>query len=196
MELPLAPAAAPERADAARNRERILCAAERLWAQRGVGCTSMDAIAVEAGVGKGTLFRRFGDRASLARAVLDTRERELQDAVLSGPPPLGPGAPPIERIVAFGTAALAFTSEQLDLVLEAEAGSNGRWMRSPPQAVRRLHLQVLVAAARPDCDVAYVSDVLAGALSATLLAHQLRERELPLERLKAGYTDLARRLLS
>jgi AcrR family transcriptional regulator len=54
----------------------------------------MDAVAAEAGVGKGTLFRRFGDRAGLAVALLDERERDLQAAVLSGPPPLGPGAPP------------------------------------------------------------------------------------------------------
>ncbi|MBA2350131.1 MAG: TetR/AcrR family transcriptional regulator [Solirubrobacterales bacterium] len=195
MELPLAPSAAPERADAARNRERILCAAQRLWAERGVSCTSMDAIAAEAGVGKGTLFRRFGDRSSLALAVLDVRERALQDAVLTGPPPLGPGAPPVERLAAFGSAVLAFTAEQLDLVLEAEVHSGGRWMRSAPQAVRRLHLQVLVSAARPDCDVEYATDVLADALSAQLLAHQLREREMPLERLQAGYADLVERLL-
>jgi AcrR family transcriptional regulator len=60
-----------ERADAARNRQRILDAARRLFTRDGVACTSMDAIALEAGVGKGTLFRRFGDRSSLAHALLE-----------------------------------------------------------------------------------------------------------------------------
>jgi AcrR family transcriptional regulator len=61
-----------ERADAAPNRQLILAAAEALFARDGVACTSMDAIAAEAGVGKGTLFRRFGDhRASLAFALRD-----------------------------------------------------------------------------------------------------------------------------
>ena len=66
QELPVIGTDPPERADAARNRRRILAAAEKLFAENGVSCTSMDAIAAEAGVGKGTLFRRFGDRASLA----------------------------------------------------------------------------------------------------------------------------------
>src|ERR1700761_2541474 len=94
------------RSDAARNRMLILAAAEWLFAEDGVHCTSMDAIAAEAGVGKGTLFRRFGDRATLALAVLDESERALQDGLISGPPPLGPGAPPCERLIAFGAAML------------------------------------------------------------------------------------------
>ena len=72
FDLPVVNNDPPERADAARNRRRILAAAEKLFAENGVSCTSMDAIAAEAGVGKGTLFRRFGDRASLARCLLYT----------------------------------------------------------------------------------------------------------------------------
>ncbi len=68
-------------------------------------------------------------------------------------------------------------------------------MRSPPQAVRRLHVQLLVGQARPDCDVEYVTDVLASGLSALLFEHQHREREMELDRLKAGYRDLVVRLV-
>ena len=91
-----------ERADAARNRVKVLAAAEELFARHGPDCVSMEAIAAAAGVGKGTLFRRFGDRAGLARALLDDRERRLQDDMIRGEPPLGPGAPPCERLIAFG----------------------------------------------------------------------------------------------
>src|SRR2546430_13686986 len=86
---------------AARNRARILDAAERLFREHGVAAVSMDQLAQAAGVGKGTLFRRFGDKAGLAVALLDSRERELQAAILSGPPPLGPGAPAADRLVAL-----------------------------------------------------------------------------------------------
>ena len=79
-----------ERADAARNRARILAVAARLFDQRGVENVSMDAIAEAAGVGKGTLFRRFGDRAGLAHSLLNERERELQEELIRGDPPLGP----------------------------------------------------------------------------------------------------------
>ena len=65
--LPMADEPAPERADAARNREAILAAALRLVETRGVDCVTMDTVASEARVGKGTLFRRFGDRTGLIR---------------------------------------------------------------------------------------------------------------------------------
>src|SRR3954467_11600493 len=97
--LPTIDAEPCERADAARNRRRILAAAGRLIEERGVEHVSMDAIAAHAGVGKGTLFRRFGDRSGLVMALLDERTREFQDALIRGAPPLGPGAAPAERIV-------------------------------------------------------------------------------------------------
>ena len=109
-----------ERADAARNRKRILEAADRLFTRDGVSRTSMDAIAAEAGVGKGTLFRRFGDRASLALALMEDSDRAFQEAFIRGPAPLGPGAPPCERLVAFGRGLLAQIARYGDLVLAAQ----------------------------------------------------------------------------
>jgi AcrR family transcriptional regulator len=87
-----------ERADAAHNRRRVLAAAEELFASRGARAVTMEDIARAAGVGKGTLYRRFPDRASIAVALLDEHERALQERLLRGPPPLGPGAPPAERL--------------------------------------------------------------------------------------------------
>ena len=73
-ELRLADAPPPERADAARNRHAVLAAALRMVDQCGVDVVSMDAVAAEAGVGKGTLFRRFGSREGLMAAVLNESE--------------------------------------------------------------------------------------------------------------------------
>jgi AcrR family transcriptional regulator len=192
LELPVVSAQPRERADAARNRERILAAAQRLFERSGVNGTSMDAIAAEAGVGKGTLFRRFGDRASLALALIDHSERELQDGFLAGPPPLGPGAPPRERLIAFGLALLDRLQLHTDLLVDAEASG---YLRSEPHAVHWLHVRSLVRQARPDCDGDYVADVLLGALTARMFVHQRRDREMGLERLKRGYTELVERLL-
>src|SRR5690348_5726499 len=119
IELPVYGAPA-ERADAARNRRRILAAAESLFARDGVAATSMDAIAFEAGVGKGTLFRRFGDRASLALALLESSESAFQEAFIRGPAPLGPGAPPCERQIAFGRGVLEHLCAHGDLLLAAQ----------------------------------------------------------------------------
>src|ERR1700712_5268087 len=106
--LPLFGDARPERADAAENRRKVLAAAETLFARCGPANVTMEAVAAEACVGKGTLFRRFGDRAGLARAVLSDQETRFQDELIRGAPPLGPGAPPLERLVAFGRAYLEF----------------------------------------------------------------------------------------
>ena len=68
-----------------------------------------------AGVGKGTVFRRFGSRAGLMMVLLDEDERAMQHAVLFGPPPLGPDAAPLQRLLAFGRERLRF----VDLNYEA-----------------------------------------------------------------------------
>ncbi|MFC7584972.1 TetR family transcriptional regulator [Nonomuraea antimicrobica] len=83
----------PERADAARNRAKILAAAGEIVLARGVEALAMADVAAAAGVGVGTLYRRFGDRSGLAYALIDEREREFQASFIEGPPPLGPGAP-------------------------------------------------------------------------------------------------------
>jgi len=196
MELPVAQSDPPERADAARNRRRILAAAEKLFAERGVSCTSMDAIAAEAGVGKGTLFRRFGDRASLAMAVLDESTRALQDAAIHGEPPLGPGAPPCARLRAFGDAMLDHLEANADILFDAEMASGGGFTTSGPYAMYWLHIRNLVAEARPTCDIDYATDVLLAALAPQVFVQQRRAREMPLERVKAGFSDLVDRLLS
>lgn len=91
--VPLLDAPPRERADAARNRALVLQAAWRLYTHGGVEALTTDAVAQEAGVGKGTVYRRFRDKSGLVAALLDDKEKELQLAMISGPPPLGP--PPL-----------------------------------------------------------------------------------------------------
>lgn len=196
MELPVVDSVGAERADAARNRRRILAAAERLFAEHGVHRTTMDAIAIEAGVGKGTLFRRFGDRASLALAVLDETERTLQEEILRGAPPLGPGAPPRERLIAFGDAILDRTEQHSELMLEAELTGGMSYLRSSPRAARWLHVRTLVEQAGTCGDPDYLADVLIGALGAPLYVHQRFALQREPEQLKAGFAALVERLLS
>ena len=93
-----------ERADAARNRRAILDAAAKLLAERRADNVSIEQIAAAAGVGKGTVFHRFGNRAGLLRELVMNRAETLRGAVTSGEPPLGPGAPARERLLAFVAA--------------------------------------------------------------------------------------------
>jgi AcrR family transcriptional regulator len=184
---------APLRADAARNRARVLAAAERLFAEHGASCVSMDAVAAEAGVGKGTVFRSFGDRAGLAQAVLSERERRFQERFIRGPAPLGPGAPPAERLVAFGRAMLEHHAQHGELIRAAE--SQGARFRSPPFAAYRTHVMLLVREALPDEDWEALTDILLAPLGAEVIAYMRETRAMPAERVSAAWATLVRRLL-
>jgi AcrR family transcriptional regulator len=155
----------------------------------------MDAIAVAAGVGRGTLFRRFGDRTSLALALLDSSERDFQEAFIRGPAPLGPGAPPCERLIAFGRRLLEHLSVHGDLLLAAQtAGMPGQRFDVGPYGAYRAHITALIRDAAPDLDAEYPAEALLAPLSAEVVLHQLRGRDMTLERLAAGWETIARRL--
>jgi AcrR family transcriptional regulator len=193
MDLPVMQPAT-ERADAARNREKILCSARRLFEERGFANVSMDDIAADAGVGKGTLFRRFGDRATLAHALLDATESAFQEQLIRGEPPLGPGAPPCERVIAFGEAMIDLCDERAELLAEVQAG--GRWLRTGIYAGYRAHLAYLVSQAAPEQDAEFAADALLSVLRADLIHHLVIDREMDVQRLKDGFRALATSLLA
>src|SRR6476660_1658592 len=146
------PVSAPqERGDAARNRVLLLDAARRLIAERGADAVSMDDIAAAAGVGKGTVFRRFGSRAGLMMVLLDEDEKASQEAFLFGPPPLGPDAPPLERLVAFGRERICFAHTHRELLSAANRDPHTRHVGAA--AVQRRHVQVLLRAANASGDL-------------------------------------------
>ena len=160
-----------ERSDACRNRLRALEAAEALFAAHGVADVSMDQIAVAAGVGKATLYRAFGDRAGLAMALLDKRERDFQQDILSGPPPLGPGAAPVERIVAFLRTLAGLVSGQLDILVCAETAAPGARFRSAVYVAHRTHLAMLISQVDPHVDAGMLAELMMAPVAAELVSH-------------------------
>lgn len=121
-------APAIERADAARNRRAILDAARKLLAKRPIGEICMDELAKVAGVGKGTLYRRFADRASLCRALLHDDAIELQTRVLTGFE-LGAGSPWLMRLDRLLDALFDFVVDHAALLSEAAAFERGPFGR-------------------------------------------------------------------
>lgn len=187
-ELPVVGLARAERCDAVRNRARIVQAALELFAERPVSTVSLDQIAARAGVGKGTLFRRFGDRAGLLRAVLNDSEAAFQDAFIRGPAPLGPGAPARERILAFGPAMLDHVVLNGEILRAAD--SAGR-MSHAVYGAHRAHIRLLVAEAAPMLDADYVVDVLLAPLAADLVLFQVEVQGMSVERIAAGWRSVA-----
>ena len=81
----------PLRADARRNRERVLTAAREAFAESGYG-VPLDAIATRAGVGPGTVYRHFPTKEALFEAVTVARVRELVVIAEAGVEAADPGA--------------------------------------------------------------------------------------------------------
>lgn len=186
-----------ERSDAARNREAVLAAADRLFATaEQPGTVSMDDIAAAAGVGKGTLFRRFGDRTGLIRAVFAEHVASLREKVESGPPPLGPGTPPPVRVPALLDAVLRvkLANRHLSLVLEA-AGSG-----SPYQAEHyqwwhgTLREELRQIPGGPDAD--FTAHALLATIRADLVEHLAGREGVSPERIRADVAGFTAHVLA
>jgi AcrR family transcriptional regulator len=167
-DLPLAGGSpAPERVDAARNRAKILGAAQLITDRDGIEALTIEDVARTAGVGVGTVYRRFRDRAGLLQALVSDREVALQRAFLEGPPPLGPGAPPGERIRAFLYALVDRVGEQRELLLAIDAGASAKGFTAPaPHVVHHTHLAMLIRQLHPGADHAFLATALLAAVNA------------------------------
>lgn len=190
--LPLVDTPRAERRDAARNREAILVAAEGLVEHCGASAVTMDAVAAAAHVGKGTLFRRFQSKEGLMAAVLNHSETEWQALVMSGPPPLGPGAPPWERLMAFGRSRLEATLLHADLIRaagRAASRSGGAY------AFAATHVRYLLSELGVTGDLPILATALLSPLEIPILDQQVRIEGFPVDRVYAGWVDLARRVV-
>jgi AcrR family transcriptional regulator len=189
FELPLLgpDGSAAERADAARNRERILTVATELVGARGIDAVSMQEIARSAGVGAGTVYRRFGDRAGLALALLDAETREFQETLLRGAPPIGPGAPAVDRLKAFGGRYLEVLDVHAQLFVAAEGVPEDR---HGPTSFYLTHLAMLLREACPEQDAEHVARVLLAGFGPREIVHWRTVLGWPLLRVQAGWDAL------
>jgi AcrR family transcriptional regulator len=192
VELPVTDSGPPERGDAARNRALLLDAARRLIAERGADAVTTDDIAAAAGVGKGTLFRRFGSRAGLMIVLLDEDEKVEQQAFMFGPPPMGPGAPPLDRLLAYGRDRLRFVHAHHALLSDANRDPQMRF--NEPMMLHHRHIRVLLEDAGTTGDLAAQAFALHSLLDADYVHRQLTERGRTLEQLGEAWESVARKL--
>ncbi|HYO01237.1 MAG TPA: helix-turn-helix domain-containing protein [Mycobacterium sp.] len=190
--LPVTDSAPTERGDAARNRVLLLAAARRLIDEHGADTVTMDDVAAAAGVGKGTLFRRFGSRAGLMIVLLDEDEKAEQQAFMFGPPPLGPGAPPLARLLAYGRERLRFTWDHR--VLLSDANSDPQTRFNAPATLHRTHVRMLLETAGTTGDLDAQTDALLALLDAHHVVHQVNDLGRSLEQQGDAWESLARKL--
>lgn len=181
-----------ERADAARNRQAILDAARTLFGTTGTESVTIDQIAAAAGVGKGTVFRRFGDYTGLVEALITTPVDELRTAVESGPPPLGPGAPAPDALAAYLDALLDFVWTNQALIRVLEHRRAHAYYANPVSQFWIAELRRRLAAADPDQDATYRAFAIFTNLRPEVLDYLESEQHMPRGRIRQGLHALAR----
>ncbi|MET9596309.1 TetR/AcrR family transcriptional regulator [Streptomyces sp. NPDC006459] len=184
------------RKDAVRNRAAVFAAADALFAQCGSPEeVTMADIATAAGVGKATLFRAFGDRTGLIRALYEARLTPVRAAIEEGPEPLGPATPPLERVPALLDAVLCFKLDNRHLALALE----GSGADSPYQADHYDQWHALVRdllrrlPGPPDSD--FTAHALLAATRADLVAYLAGDKGVPREELRAHLADFTAAVL-
>jgi AcrR family transcriptional regulator len=188
------PGSGPERSDAARNRELLLCAARQLIEECGADGLTMDKLAERAGVGKGTVFRRFGSRAGLMMTLLSDSEAEFQGRFMFGPPPLGPGAPPLERLIAFGAGRIGYILEYGDLARAADHSVYNRF-EVPAAVLWHRHIEHLLREAGLDADPWLMAMSLSATLDPERLLYAVRVQGVSPERLEESWRQLVTRVV-
>lgn len=181
-----------ERGDAARNRALLLDAARRLIADRGTDSVTMDDVATAAGVGKGTLFRRFGSRSGLMVVLLDEDEKAQQRAFMFGPPPLGPGAPALDRLLAYGRERLRFVWDHRALLSDTLRDPQQRF--NSPATLHRTHVRSLLSAAESTGNLDAQTDALIALLDADYVTHQVTDLGRDLDAQADAWESVARKL--
>lgn len=190
----------PERRDAAANRQLILETAEQLFAQHGVGHVSMADIAQAAGVGKGTLYRRFANKGELCLALMDTQMAEFQNSMLSRMQQMSArGVPKLEQLDQFLDALVHFTDTHSPLLCVAQRegllqGADGNlqmphfWQYMTVNGL--LKAAVLSGELSSELDLEYLADALLAPLKADIFRFQRQVRNFSLARISAGVRTL------
>ena len=182
-----------ERSDAARNRVALLEAAKGLVDHCGVESVTMEAVAESAGVGKGTVFRRFGSRAGLMAALLDQTESDWQAAVIGGPPPLGPGAPPRDRLLAFGRSRLEQNLRGSALI---RAAMDAPTRNYAVYSFAATHVRYLLDQLDVAGDIALLATALMAPLEVPILDQQIEIERMDVDRIYAAWADVADRIIA
>ncbi|MBA3826840.1 MAG: TetR/AcrR family transcriptional regulator [Ktedonobacterales bacterium] len=199
----IASGARRERRDAAAHRQRILAVARDLFAHAGVAAVTMHQIARAAGIGQGTLYRRYANKGDLCRDLMhEHHERfiiELRAYVAEAysAPALTKLTEVIERMLHFVNDSMALletvvTTAILDMDCnEGSALTDGppmrhEWFQAQQNLLEGLLREAVADGEIAPLDVAYTADLLLSAMNPLSLHYQQAERGYSLERIAAG----------
>jgi AcrR family transcriptional regulator len=184
-----------ERRDAAANRRLLLRTAETLFAERSVAEVSMADIAQAAGVGKGTLYRRFTSKAELCLGLMDEQMAEFQNQMLGEFRQMNDGCVPyMTQLEFFLDALIHFTEKHAPLLCEVQrAGLIQPGIQAElPHFWQYMTVNGLLQAAMnagevpAGLDIAYLADALLAPVTADVYQFQRQVRGFSVERISEG----------
>lgn len=180
-----------QRVDAVRNRAVVLEAAARLFdAADDPEQVSMNDIAAAAGVGKGTLFRGFGDRLGLILALVEKRNASLYADFSARM--AAETTTPAERVLSALEALLTFKTQNRALMLALENGGNGSPYATVMYEPWHAHLAGIVTEAHGPHDASFLAHALLAAVRSDLIEH-LRDEP---DRVRSGLAALTRAIVA
>ena len=196
----------PERRDAAANRQIILETAATLFADQGVAQVNMADIAKEAGVGKGTLYRRFAHKGELCLQLLDAELQAFQDEALhTMRQQTAAGRPYMAQLDHFLAQLVPFVARNIPLLIEIAngplSGTDGLGHDvNRPHFWQEMTVRGLLQRAQqageipPHLDVPYIASALMAPLDARLLQYQLGRQAFTLAQVTAGLRQFVQAL--
>lgn len=191
-----------ERSDAAANRKRILAAAERLFAKRGVANVNMADIAKAARVGQGTLYRRFANKGELCLALLDAQMAEFQNQTLATLREMSARRERyLEQLMWFFDAVVHFNARHMPLLCAAQhevtlpenpTGAPFQWQRVT--VIGLLQNAERNGEIEAGLDLATIADLLLAPTHPPVFNYLHIAAGHPLQRISAGMQRLVRGL--
>ena len=191
-----------ERADAVANRHLILATAQQLFTEHGIANVCMTTIAEAAGVGKGTLYRRFANKGELCLALMDDDMRAFQNEILQMLKETY-HQPALSRLDLFLKKLVYFMDFHAPLLREVQRHGGLQSVSDTPQISSphmwlpwlRTTVGVLLRQAEQngetrDLDIPYLVDAILAPLSANLFMYQREILGLDLERISRGIRRL------
>lgn len=185
-----------ERRDAAEHRRRILETAQHLFAAHGVQAVSMHQIAREAGVGQGTLYRRYAHKGDLCIDLLYEGHERLNKHIATLLATKA-ASPALERLDGVLVSMVTFFEEQWPL-LEPVVANTREWLcdvseqKSPPpylwlyELLKSLLTEAVERGELVELDVAYTADAILATLHPMIYRIQRQERGFSQERILQG----------
>jgi AcrR family transcriptional regulator len=188
-------AARVERKDAAENRQRVLDAAQQLFSEQGVEAVSMHQIAMAAGVGQGTLYRRYAHKGELCTDLMFEYAKRFQEDVAEYLAESSGSTPPLEQLTWILSRAMNLVDAKFSLMAAiGDACWGGRrlerfktpWYQWYHSTVAGLLEEAIARGEMRPVDTTFSADAIIAALGPDVYQFQREVRGLTPDQILAG----------